>query len=479
MKFTHIFLLILFFNNCSQKTKNLQVETDLNGTMYDLGKVLQTDTLRTTFYYKNEMNENLKFETPTSSGVIATLDKEYLKPNEIASINVVFPTNNLKGSQKRQISIKTDNKKEPYINYYIKAYVQNLTTYKRNKLFDLIINKKETYKDLPNKIDILRKYSKSEIRELNIDAAKQREEISYELIDKKFLKSGLENFKFTTYYISRYMSGVSKILRIEKNGSIHEIELASLDGDGLDWKSSSTEFINDSIFVETKVNNRTKKDDQYQMVYNIDSIISRYKYNQNLELKLMNKYSFSILKEINIDKATGKKSTRTEYFNSLGKIGNTEIVYSISYFSLASNLPEYLTFYVKDSTKELFKMEFGGTSIGEIEIFNVNGHNFIYIRMDETSGVMYGIFYSIDVVSEKANRVVEDYGNYKIPDSLENYSGFGILKNSENQFFSGIGLRSKKNGNQYMLNRIHKLVKNDNNEFVLKVVYNEITGGQY
>lgn len=62
---------------------------------------------------------------------------------------------------------------------------------------------------------------------------------------------------------------------------------------------------------------------------------------------------------------------------------------------------------------------------------------------------------------------------------MEIYKGFGILKDVENKFNSGLRLRSKKNGDRYLLTRTHKLVKNDNDTFILKTIKNEITDGQY
>lgn len=474
-------ILILFLINCSPKNNDGEIKVNYNGDSYNFGKIIQSDTLRTKFHFRNDLDKNIEIEKlyGSSKQIQVTSNKKVLKPKEVAIINVEFFTKGLNGAQKRQISIKTDNEKEPYIKYYIKAYVYDSVSYKRDKLYNSIINKKESYHDLPTKVNISRKYSKEEIKKLNIDTTKTREEVTYELIKAKFLKSKLKNFKFTTYYVSHYMSDLSKILRVENEDTLYNIVLASRAGNGLDFKTLSSEFINDSIFIKTKVNNKCKKDDQNQIVYDIDSIVFKYKYSLDLRFRLIQKDTFNILKEITVDSLTGKKSTRIEHFNTLGKIGNTEIVYSISYISFSSNLPEYLTFYLKSSKKELFKMEFGGAYIGELELFNINDNYFIYVSADETSGIRYGSYWSLDLNSNKANRVIEDFGNFKIPDSLDIYKGFGILKNSENQFYSGLQLRSKNDGSRYMLKRTHKLIKKEKNVFVLKVVNNELTGGQY
>jgi hypothetical protein len=168
-------------------------------------------------------------------------------------------------------------------------------------------------------------------------------------------------------------------------------------------------------------------------------------------------------------------------YKNAGKINNHEIIYDIKYTNFNNNLPEYLTFYIKENEEkhEMFKLETSGAYIGEIECFKVNNDDFIYVRLDETSGIQYGAFYSIDIINKKAKKVIQDFGNYKIPSKLENYSGFGILKDKENNFHSGLLLRTKENNERYVLTRTHKLVLNENKEFVLKVVDNKLTGGQY
>lgn len=152
------------------------------------------------------------------------------------------------------------------------------------------------------------------------------------------------------------------------------------------------------------------------------------------------------------------------------EINNCEISYSTKYTNFNKNLPEQLTFYLKEDEKnEVFNLETNGAYIGKIECFKVNNDDFVYIRLDETSGIQYGTFYHVDVKKKKAKKVIEDYGNFKIPDSLENYSGFGILKDSNNKFYSALDLRSKKSNKIYQLKRNHQLIKKGDS-FTLKVI---------
>ena len=181
----------------------------------------------------------------------------------------------------------------------------------------------------------------------------------------------------------------------------------------------------------------------------------------------------------NFDKRN--KIDNQETIQKLCTINNKEISYDVKFTNFNEILPEILRFYIKENDEkyEIVNLETSGAYIGEIECFKVNNNDFIYIRLDETSGIQYGSYYSIDFINKKAKKVIEDYGNYKIPDSLENYKGFGILKDAENKFHSGLLLRSKKNGDRYILTRTHKLILNENNEFVLKVVDKKLTRGQY
>lgn len=181
-----------------------------------------------------------------------------------------------------------------------------------------------------------------------------------------------------------------------------------------------------------------------------------------------------------VDTPTKKEKIISDY-KKTGKINNLEIIYKIKYYDFNNNLPEYLTFYIKEKEEknEVFNIETNGAYIGKIEYLTIDSNHLIHIRLDETSGIQYGVFYSIDIINKKAKKVIEDFGNYKIPDSLEIYKGFGILKDVENKFHSGLRLRSLTNGNRYLLTKTHKLVLNENNEFVLKVIENKITEGQY
>jgi hypothetical protein len=266
------------------------------------------------------------------------------------------------------------------------------------------------------------------------------------------------------------MSYLSKILRIEKKDTIQEIVLASRLGDGLDSHTLSTEFISDSIFIETKINNWCKKDDQYQMVYDIDSIITKFKYNENLDFQKLSDDTLRIHKEITTDKDTGKKDTHLDYINTLGKINNEEILYS--FYNSSPSITERLAVYsnyVSDRS-QLLRIIPAGEYLDNIELLSIDNAYFIFVVFSSTSGNSNGYLYSVDLDKNDAEKVEMDYGNFKIPDSLSYIKGYELSKDESNNFTSGAFLRSEKNGNGFYLTIEFNLIRVRDNKYILKAI---------
>jgi hypothetical protein len=245
-------------------------------------------------------------------------------------------------------------------------------------------------------------------------------------------------------------------LVIPNNLNLENFKIKITDIDGFNNQGAFGEIIIDLF-----------KNDKYDLCGN---------YNKK---NFVSEYGKRLYQPIEVIHSAKKKVIKSDY-KKVGIIKNSEIIYKTSFTSFNSSLPENFSFYIKEDENEieLFNIEVNGAYIGEIDLFKVDENNFIYIRLDETSGIQYGKFYFIDVKNKTAKKVIEDFGNFKIPDNLENFSGFGILKNSDNKFYSGLKLRSKNDDKNYHLKRTHKLVLNEKNEFVLKVVDNKITKGQ-
>lgn len=167
-------------------------------------------------------------------------------------------------------------------------------------IFNLIIRKKESPKSftdsIKRKFDFSKRYTKKEISSLNLDTTKIRSNEYYLLSDQNFLKRPIDSVSFLIYYKHYYGNRLSKILRID-NTQLTDLILAEQQSNGLDSYTVSTEFLNDSIFVKTTNNKRTTKDNTHSMTFEIDSIVTQFKYNKKLQFKEIKQDSFRIKKE--------------------------------------------------------------------------------------------------------------------------------------------------------------------------------------
>ena len=174
-------------------------------------------------------------------------------------------------------------------------------------IFDLIINKKESPKSFPDsiayKFDFSKRFTEKEVSVLNLDTTKIDLSEYYFLTNQKFLKKEIDSISFLIYYKHQYGDQLEKILRVNRKDTVFDITLSMQGGDSFS-QSVSTEFVSDSIFKETfthKVGDIIYSEDNGKhstYEYYCDSIISRYKYDKFLNLKLLQKDTLQFSKQI-------------------------------------------------------------------------------------------------------------------------------------------------------------------------------------
>jgi len=348
-------------------------------------------------------------------------------------------------------------------------------------LFDLIHNKKETTYNLPKDFDFSKNYTEKELKALDLDPVKIGADEYYFLSEQDFLEEDIKGLSFQIYYRHFYGNQLEKILRVQRTDTGFDITLAGKYSNGSDDSTLSTEFRRDNNFREVRSKTQMIKDDPNFMAYYIDSVSTFYYYNDRFDLTENTEFSLRYYKEIKENPETGKRDTLFEMINSLGKIQNTEFLYGISYVPNFGNLPETITIYSKNKNEKtrLETIEANGAYIDDVELFTNDKNHFIEVRMMETSGNSYSYFYAVDMKKMVLSEVEQDYGNFKLPDSLSIYKGYGITKQKDNKFTSGSFLRSE-NGSvkEYYLENEHKMIK-ENNKFVLKCISTEITPTDY
>lgn len=349
----------------------------------------------------------------------------------------------------------------------------NETTQSKN-LFDLIQNKKETAQDLPKDFDFSRNYTDAELKTLNLDPTKIDATEYYFLSEQKFLKEEVEGLSFQIYYKHLYGYLLEKIVRVQRTDTVFDIILSAIYSNGSDGSTLSTEFRSNNLFQKSWADVKTVKDEPYLMAYYIDSVWTYYQYNDRLDLIKNTELSAKYYKEITENPETGKRDSLFQKINPLGKIKNTEFFSGVSYADYNKNLPETITIYSKnkETKTELETIETWGAYIHSMELFTLNKNHFIYIEMFETSGNSYSYFFSVDTETMTLDNVELEYANSKIPDTLQIFKGYGIMKEANNKFTSGGILRSENGGSYYFVSK-HKMTE-ENGKFILKCIDTKI-----
>jgi len=166
------------------------------------------------------------------------------------------------------------------------------TTKPGSRLFDFINNRKETPENFPK--DITNLFPTNPNLKPNDTASTFFDENYYP--EEEFTSKNTSDVFTQLLYRKKFGDQIEKIAQIHHNDSISEIILSMRGGDS-DLYTMSSEFVNDSIFVQTLVNQETIKDETNLMAYAFDSIITKYKYNDKFELQTISKDTFKYEKE--------------------------------------------------------------------------------------------------------------------------------------------------------------------------------------
>jgi len=202
-----------------------------------------------------------------------------------------------------------------------------------NYLFDLIRNKKESPEMFPNEFDFSRRYTENEVNVLSLDTTQLDENDYYFLGKDPFLIKDVDKVDFQIYYTHKYGDELTKMLRIKRQDSVEDVLLARNGGDH-DSYETSTEFVNDSIFVETEVTTETMKDETSVMSYKHDSIIKIFSYDKQFHFSEISRNSIRIYDEYSLVGREWKKQKRVlkgRPFNLNGRVVSWQYHLEYSY----------------------------------------------------------------------------------------------------------------------------------------------------
>lgn len=175
------------------------------------------------------------------------------------------------------------------------SIVIETTSNHRNYKYDLIQKKKETLNDLSDKIGKSRKLERNELYTLGVDSLKVEANENYFIAPEAFLSRENSDSYGIVYYHQKYGDETEKVVRFIAEDTVREITLGIIGGDSNSYKMTS-EFVNDSVFVQSFVNKETIKDTKDTMGYAFDSIVTKFKYNEKFELDTISKDSFKYKK---------------------------------------------------------------------------------------------------------------------------------------------------------------------------------------
>jgi len=149
----------------------------------------------------------------------------------------------------------------------------------------------------------------SEIKALNLDTIAIEENEYYFLTDEQILKQPVNGLQFLIYIRHKYGDEWQKVLRVNDGKEVRDIVLAMAGGDS-DSYTTSTEFVNDTLFVEKRTHTETSADEDNLMAYETDSITTTYRYDEKLNLKLLTRDSIRFIDEQRSENNKIKSTTR-------------------------------------------------------------------------------------------------------------------------------------------------------------------------
>jgi hypothetical protein len=165
----------------------------------------------------------------------------------------------------------------------------------KNFKYDLIQNKKETLENLLQEIKNSRKLERNELYQIGVDSTTVEANETYYIAPDAFLSRENPDGFGLIYYRQKYGDETTKKVRFIGNDTVKEITLGMIGGDSNSYRMTS-EFINDSIFVQSLVNEETIADTKDTMGYAFDSIVTKFKYNEKFELDTISKDTFKYKK---------------------------------------------------------------------------------------------------------------------------------------------------------------------------------------
>lgn len=169
------------------------------------------------------------------------------------------------------------------------------TTEHKNFIYNFIDKKKESMDNYLEDIKNSRKLERNELYQLGIDSTKVEVNEKYYRSPDAFLSRENPYYYGSIYYRQKYGDETMKVLQFNHNDTIKEITLGIVGGDSDSYKMTS-EFVNDSIFIQSLVNQETIVDTNDTMGYAFDSIVTKFKYNERFELDTISKDTFKYKK---------------------------------------------------------------------------------------------------------------------------------------------------------------------------------------
>lgn len=427
MKKINSFLLsiyvLLLINGCKtiitkqvEKTVNIE-ETEIKIPSFEFKKNDSDSILLKRFveYYKNKFNKDsssvnyygaeLYYQKDSIFKVI-NLYGEYVGAtyNPIAESHIVYRNNLYKNfldgetfridklSLSKYLFYTDDySRLSSNFNFYAVTFDNDSITieeaYKhKNFKFDFIQNKKETLKNLLQEIKNSRKLKRNELYQIGIDSTTIETNENYFIAPDAFLSRENPDGLGLIYYRQKYGDETTKIVRFIGNDTVRKITLGMLGGDS-DSYSMTTEFVNDSIFVQSLVNQETIIDTKDTMGYAFDSIVTKFKYNEKFELDTLSKNTFNY-KKIRFERY-GKPIESHVFYSKPFKINNiicnwittTEVIFEDDGTPLkAKNISRKL---INSKTKKVILVSQPDMIIGnENNLFDLLSDNFKDLNFD-------------------------------------------------------------------------------------------------
>jgi hypothetical protein len=320
-------------------------------------------------------------------------------------------------------------------------------------IFDLIINKKETAENLETEfnydsISNLSEQDKLKFKKVGLNNG-------YYLTNYNFLKKPIDTLDFEIYYKMSFGDQLEKIVKTKD--STFELILSKKGSDGQQSWYMNTEFLNDSVFIQTNVFKETAKDGNHSMAYNIDSTVTFYKF-KNLHYTEFKKDTFNIYKEYPIFHQELKDSVFKTQSN-IFKINNIRCQweYDVRYTDETNQnskelfvdliKQKLLKFNPKESILELDLSKFA--YIPPKNIISLEYNNYPQTSTDKLEDVNSDGYDDIQFVTEIAGGGTNtDYATYlfnpnnKHFEYSEIFSGYNVNYNSEKNRISTFGKSS-------------------------------------